>query len=981
MNCLRSLQKASIAIFYSGLTVALCSALPIQDNDNNLNGQLIPNTGQRITPLATRGARFEPLNPGLKDFPSYVAGQAVTTVVSPDKKTLLILTSGYNLLNSTSGPKQGQTIAADSTEYVFVYSIVNKIPLKSQVLQVPNTYNGITFDPSGQTFYVSGGVNDNIHVYDLGAAGSWAERTGSPIVLGHTAGNGLQVQPAAAGLGLTTDGKKLVVANYYNDSISVLTKVSNGWGQPAELDLRPGKINATQTGVPGGEYPFWIAVKGTTTAYVSSIRDREIDVVDIQSPTPTLTSRIKLKGQPNKMTLNASQSTLYVSEDETDSIAIIDTASNRLSDDFAVGAPLGLLPPARAGFTGNNPNSVTLSPDEKTLYVTNGNTNNVAVVNLSSRTVMGLIPTGWYPNSVSFTADGSYMYIVNGKSPTGPNPGNCHGGVLAGKSSAECSATNQYDLQLIKAGFESLPTPQPGQLAGLTEQVAANNNFSRVESASDKATMAALRSNIKHVIYVIKENRTYDQVLGDLDRGNGDPSLTEFGAATTPNLHALARNFVTLDNFYDRSEVSMDGWPWSTSARAPDVVERQVTVNYAGRGLTNDSEGTNRNVNVSYASQAQREKADPLTPSDPDVLPGRTDTAAPDGPDGEENTGYLWDAALRAKLTLRNYGFFIDLARYGLPSQYAQFTIPELPDPFASKTQVAYSTSASLRPYTDPYFRGFDNAFPDYYRFTEWQREFTTKYASGNLPQLSLVRLMHDHTGNFDTAIAKVNTPELQEADNDYGVGLLVQAVAKSQYKGNTLIFVIEDDSQDGGDHVDAHRSIAFIVGPYVKQNAVVSSSYNTVDFLRTMEEILGLSPLNLNDSVAVPMTDAFDLNQKQWDYIATASTMLAATDLPLPPSVKDAANYPKSTHDANYWAHVTKGMDFSVEDHFDFNRYNHILWQGLMGSRPYPEGSSGLDLRNNRAELLKRYADAQQRTAQVQLEFKTQGSKPAGTF
>jgi len=422
----------------------------------------------------------------------------------------------------------------------------------------------------------------------------------------------------------------------------------------------------------------------------------------------------------------------------------------------------------------------------------------------------------------------------------------------------------------------------------------------------------------------------------------------------------LARNFVTLDNFYDRSEVSMDGWPWSVSARAPDVVERQVTLEYAGRGLSNDSEGTNRNVNVGYEDLKDRLKANPLTPDDPDVLPGTTDTAAPDGTDNEINGGYLWNAALRAHLSLRNYGFFIDLTRYELPSRLSKYSIPELTDPFASKTQVAYSTSPALRPYTDPYFRGFDNAFPDYYRFTEWKREFTTNYAKGNLPRLSLVRLMHDHTGNFSTAIAGVNTPELQEADNDYAVGLLVQTVAESQYKDNTLIFVIEDDSQNGGDHVDSHRSIAFIVGPYIKKNALVSTAYNTVDFLRTIEEVLGLPPLNLNDAVAVPMADVFDLKQKKWSYTATASQLLGRTSLPLPASVnKNAAAAPRPTHDASYWAEVTKGMDFSAEDRFDFDQYNHILWRGLMGDRPFPEIPSGLDLRQNRSELLRRFHES----------------------
>lgn len=268
---------------------------------------------------------------------------------------------------------------------------------------------------------------------------------------------------------------------------------------------------------------------------------------------------------------------------------------------------------------------------------------------------------------------------------------------------------------------------------------------------------------------------------------------------------------------------------------------------------------------------------------------------------------------------------------------------------------MAYATNGALRPYTDPYFRGFDNAFPDYYRFTEWQRDFKANYANGGLPQLSFVRFMHDHTGNFSTAIAGVNTPELQLADNDYAVGLLVQTIANSQYKDNTLIFVIEDDSQDGGDHVDSHRSIAFIAGPYVKQGVVVSTAYNTTDFVRTIEEVLGLGPLNMNDALAVPMADVFDLTQADWTYTATPSALLMNTTLPImfPSAMKRG---PRPSHEAAYWSKVTAGMDFSGEDRINFDQYNHILWQGLMGNKPYPEKPSALDLRLNRGELLERY-------------------------
>lgn len=897
--------------------------------------QLIPNSGQKITPLAPSGAMFVPLNPGLADNPQYLAGQAVTGVVSPDGKTLLVLTSGYNRVN---GPA-GASIPADSTQFVFIYDISRGKPFQKQVVQIPNTYSGIVFDPSGGAFYVSGGVDDNIHAYSLGQDGSWSEQPGSPIPLGHNGvGVGLSVKPQAAGIAVTKDGSKLVVADYENDSISVLAKSRSGWTVSSELDLRPGKEDSKNAGVPGGEYPLWVAIKGDDAAYISSLRDREVVVINFAGE-PKVVTRIHLPGEPNRMVLNASQSSLYVAQDNTDSVAVIDTSSNKLAANVAVTAPADLLPSLKLKFKGNDTNSVTLSRDEKLLYVTNGWMNDVAVIQLSATPkqsrVIGLIPTGWYPNSISFSADGKLSYVVNGKSPTGPNRGECHG--LTPEQRGKCRAANQYNLQLIKAGLQSFPTPTTGELQALTQQVAKNNNFAAVLSKGDAAKLAFLRAHIKHVIYIVKENRTYDQVLGDLEVGNGDPALTEFPEATTPNFHHLARNLVTLDNFDDTSEVSYDGWSWSTSARSPDVIEKQVTINYAGRGTSFDAEGTNRDINVSYGTLAERQNANPETPNDPDDLPGKANVAAPDSPGGENGTGYLWNAALRAGLSIRNYGFFIDLERYSTNPEKKQNHIPLLLDPAATSTQVAYPANAALAPHTDIYFRSFDNAFPDYFRYKEWEREFDSKFAKSGLPNLSLVRFMHDHTGDFANAILGVNTPELQVADNDYAVGLIAEKIANSPYKNSTLIFVIEDDSQDGGDHVDSHRSIAFVIGPYVKHKAVVSMSYTTLSMLRTMEEILGIGNLSLSDASANAMTDVFDVNQKDWTYSAVPSDLLYNTQLPLPSREKNA-QIPRPMHDAAYWAAATKGMDFSVEDRVDPVAFNQILWRGLMGTKPYPE-------------------------------------------
>jgi DNA-binding beta-propeller fold protein YncE len=966
------------AIFIPASIAAVSLSQAISDV-RTANAQLnsgqpqVLSTGQQITPLAPHGSTFQALNPELADNPQYTAGQAVQTALSPDKKTLVVLTSGFN---TQANPATGAFDPADSNEYVFVFDVSHRAAVQKQVIQVPNTYNGIAFSPTGLELFVAGGVSDNVHVY-APVGGQWTEEAGSPIALGHLAkavpalansgGLGLQIQPETAGLAVTADGQKMVVANFENDSISVLTKTQGGsWVFASEIDLRPGKIDPAKTGVPGGEYPFWVSIKGSDTAYVSAIRDREVDVIDIRGNTPVVTSRVSVSGQPNKMTLNKAQTRLFVAEDNSDSVAVIDTGAQALLTEIKVTAPVSAYSNSH-NYKGANPNNLDLSPDESTLYVTNAGENAVAVVHLSrvlgNSRVIGLIPTGWYPNSVSVSGDGRTLYIVNGKSAAGPNP------------QEETGSANQYIWQITKAGFQTVPVPDDDALEGLTARVLRNDRFSQRPTEEQRETMAQLHRKIHHVIYIIKENRTYDQILGDLEVGNGDPSLTMYPDANTPNLHNIARNFVDFDNFYDTSDVSGDGWPWSTSARTTDVIEKEIPVNYGVHGgLANESEGTNRNINVGIGNIALRTAADPalvvtgpgFTP-DPDLLPGTANVAAPDSDDDKPGEGYLWDSALKAGLTVRDYGFFIDGVRYVAPPTLGG--LPEIPSPatLTPPVQVAYSTNAALSPYTDPYFRGFDQSFPDYFLYTEWKREFDGYVAGGNLPNLTLLRLPHDHTGNFSTAINGVNTPELQVADNDYAVGLVASAVAKSPYAKDTLIFVIEDDAQDGADHVDAHRSIAFVIGPYVKQGFVDSTRYNTVSMVRTIEDILGIPHLNLNDAYAQPMASAFDLEQRRWNFDAVPSAYLQSTTLPISfPAANAQAPALKPLHDSAWWAAQTKGMNFSVEDKLDAAKFNRVLWMGTMGGRPYPTARSGADLRRDRTALLTQWRRGQVNAAQT---------------
>ena len=481
--------------------------------------QDVPSGGQ-ITPVAAPHSVIYPFVPDLPNAPDWQAGQAVTTAVSPDGKTLLVLTTGYNVAPAP----------APSDEYIFVYDIAQPTPVKKQVLRVPNSYVGMTWNPNGAEFYVTGGPDDNVHVFAK-QGDAFAEVT-PPIALNNPGFNatGLYVFPVAAGVAVNPAGTRLLIANIYNDSVSLIDLA--GKSVVAVQDLRPGEINPAEDGVPGGEYPLWPVFVGEGKAYVSSQRDREIVVLNVAGNSLTVAGRIKLKGMPNKMLLSPDGEYLYVAVDNTDTVAVIETDDDEIKEEIVTTAPQGVYGKEDM-LRGSNPNSLALSPDGSTLFVTNGGTNAVAIIELGhvevaktgkpdddddheatagerhSR-VIGLIPTAWYPNSVSLSADGQTLYIVNGKTVAGPNPN--------GPRSPLGATGQEYVFALQKAGLLVVPLPSKRQLAPLTWQVAKNNNFPSVAGHdANGALMAQLRKKIDHVIYIIKENRTYDQVLGDLE--------------------------------------------------------------------------------------------------------------------------------------------------------------------------------------------------------------------------------------------------------------------------------------------------------------------------------------------------------------------------------------------------------------------------------------------------------------------------------
>lgn len=953
--------------------------------------------GLFITPTALANAVQQDLNPGLvlpyfaTNYPRFVAGEAVKAAVSPDGKTLAILTAGMNSLyfpnNAEPGPGSnvGKLDTTASTQFLFLYDIdgANKTnPILKQVIQQPNAHVGLVWSPDSKTVYAAGGCDDAVYAYSNN--GSSFAQSGK-ISLGHTpcpfpftgganqnkSGLGLGgVAPNVAGLAISANGKTLVAANNYNDSISVIDTASGTVRY--EYDLRPFATSGAANGTKGGTFPFSVALTGNI-AYVGADRDREVIAVNIA--TQKLVARVSLDGNPNGMTLSADGSTLYVAQDNQDQVAVIDTNNNTITRKIDTRGPAQLNFPPNT--TGAAPTEVAINPVNKTLYAVNAGSNSIAVIPLTGPRAFqttGLLPTAYDPTDVAFSADGSWMYIINGKSDTGPNPGYGYGNMTRivfttvdppetnAQESAELTSNNQYQFQLEHASLVSAEVPDSQDLWNLTLKVAVNNGYTAQPSDADTSVMNFLHSKIKHIIYIVKENRTFDQILGDLGNGsNGQPSLALFGEPVTPSFHRMARNFVTLDSFMDPGDGSMDGWSWSMRGRVTNTETLTQQINYArvNRGVSYEGEGQNRNIpgnlNTTTARDFFFDPTGATTPysnatsslkgGTPNILAGDGDHAATDGPTGYQQ-GYIFNAVLNAGDTVRNYGWMANT-----PGHITDASGNPISDPFTAG--IIQTTTANQLLYQngfyDPYFRAYDQSYPDVWRFNEWNREFQQFVTNGNLPTLEMIRgLSHDHTGNFGSALGGVNTPELQQADNDYAVGLLVQAVANSPYAKDTLIIIIEDDCQDGADHVDSHRATTYFVGPYVKQHAVVSAPYSQPNVLRTIEDIVGTEHLNLNTYFARPMADVFDITSNgSWTFNAVASTLLTPIltkpiapisqggGLGLDPNKVVFAAGPqlKPTHNAQYWAKKTRGFDFSSEDRVPAQLYNKILWEGIKGT------------------------------------------------
>jgi YVTN family beta-propeller protein len=903
--------------------------------------ELLP-TGQFISPRAIPGAVQQLLNPQLSAKSTQVVSGAIKSQLSPDGNTLAVITAGYNTVYT--GANNSTLDKADSTQYIFIYDVsgANKAnPRLVQAIHQNNAFDGLAWN-GNQTLYGTGGADDTVYAYKRASAApsaQWSQT--AAIALNHTTGIGSGVKPNAGGLAVSADGRNLVVANNYNDSISIIDTGSNTL--VSEYDLRPFNTSGQQ-GVPGGEYPWAVSLKADGTAFISSVRDREVVVLNLANPAaPQFITRIPVKGNAYGMAFSPDQSKLYVAVSNADQVAVIDTASHRVEKTIDIASQNGDGNDQGSGnnkkYSGRDTVNVTVSKDGRTLYAVNNGDNSIAVISLTGENgyhVNGLIPTAYAPKDITLSADGSQMYLINGKSVTGPNPLYTSG------------TTAQYQFGLEQSSLVSAPVPTGDVLAQLTTQVDENNHYSEKESDSDRETMNFLRARVRHVIYVVKENRTFDQILGDLGNGsNGDPTLTMYGKATTPNFHNIASNFVTLDNFADPGDGSMDGWSWVQHAHVTPTEEVSQQENYAGvsRGMAYESEGSNRGLPVGLPTTAMRDFAtngsftnatSSLPGGAANALPGSADVTVPDAPFGYQKAS-IYDAVLQAGGAVRNYGGMVN--NVGSIGTIAN----PLLNPAGASIVQAHPLKPSLANLTDQYYRGFDQAYPDTFRELEWNREFQQYVANGQLPSFEMVRMGSDHTGSFAQNVGQMGSAEQEEADNDFAVGKLVETVAHSPYARDTLIVVVEDDSQAGSDHVDSHRSPAYVVGAYVKKHAVVSTAYSQVNALRTMEDLLGTQHIDLNTAYARPMSDLFDTKSDgSWTYTAVASTILKNTNVGNVASGTDGNQFAQGEdihplHDATYWANATKDFDFSKEDRIPPDLFNRVQWKGVMGDKPYP--------------------------------------------
>jgi hypothetical protein len=642
---------------------------------------------------------------------------------------------------------------------------------------------------------------------------------------------------------------------------------------------------------------------------------------------PKLKCLIASGSHPAGLIFNKDQSRLFIANAHSDTISFVNTADDSIAETVL------LRPEIARNLPGATPTGMALSPDEKTLYAALGDMNAVGIVDVESATLTGYVAAGWYPTGVVVSPDGKRVLVSNAK------------GLLARHPNPTFPASGTKTLQVLEGNVTAVSLPKnEKELKERTDRVLELNRLTPrfVQAGNPLKDISIASGKIQHVIYIVKENRTYDQVLGDMPRGNGDPKIVLFGKNVTPNLHAISERFVLLDNFYACGEVSGDGWVWSTQGQANEYVIKNVPYQYSKRGRIFDYEGTNNDYPTG-GFPAVGPDGKRLS-DDPKFFEGAK--AVPDV--AESPGGHIWDNAQRHNLTFRNYGFFenIGVTRNGkviIPDNYPAVAslqpgghdLQGVTDIDFRKFDLEYSDSEAPAKYAhqmnDPKYLRPRQTYGKYAatcRFDEWNREFQMMLAKdptgGAVPNFMTVRFGDDHTMG---ANAKMHTPRSMVADNDYGVAELVQAVSQSPIWKSTAILIVEDDAQNGPDHVDCHRSTAYVISPWIKAHTVEHSFQNSTSILKTIECLLDLPPMNQYDAVAAPVMawDNSPSNAAPFQAIAPDPMIIgeknASTNGSAPVSPEARAIIQQST-----------AMDFTVADRAPAEELNKIIWQTVKG-------------------------------------------------
>ena len=714
---------------------------------------------------------------------------------------------------------------------------------------IGKSWVGLAFSDDGKSLFASGGYDNMVIRYSVKAghlAPADTFRLNKPW----------PAKISVAGIAVDSKSSRLYAVTNENNTIYT-------------IDLRTKKILASTA--LGGEGYTCILSPDRKILYATCWGCDKVVIFDTEKL--QVTGSVAVGDNPNDMCLSRNGKFLYVANANDNSVSVIDTRSQKVLETLNA----AVYPGSPSGSTTNG---VALSHDEKTLYVANADNNCIAVFDVSvpgSAKGKGFIPAGWYPSCVRVA--GKNILVANGKglksmaNPLGPNPMRRGSEVTYQQGGREVKVKVQYIGGLFKGAMGIIRPPDDKQLEIYSRAVYKNTPYIKAnELISDGAQGNPVPrkvgdpSPIKHVFYIIKENRTYDQVLGDMKEGNGDASLCLFGENVTPNQHALAKEFVLLDNFYVNGEVSADGHNWSMGAYATDYLEKTWPTSYGGRGGDYTAEGSRLIAN--------------------------------------NKDGFIWDLCHRGNVSFRTYGEFI-----------ADEGTPNLP---------------VLKGHYCRYFATWNQMIRDTVRFREWKRDFDSLLIINAVPQLNTIRFINDHTMGLSKGKP---SPLAQVADNDLAVGLFVDYLSHSSIWKESLVIILEDDAQNGPDHVDAHRSPVYLAGGFVKKGFVDHTAYSTASVLRTIELILGLPPMTQYDAAAIPLWRSLDNTPDHGPYTYRRNII----DL----NERNTAE--------NKWQQMSEKFDFTAEDKVNDAEFNEVIWKAVRGvDSPCPPSVRAAFYRNS---------------------------------